>query len=310
MSRAEWLRTFVAVYRSGSVTLGARTRGLSQPAASQHLASLSRTMGGPVLTRTPQGVTPTQRGRELYARIAEPLDQLEDVLTGLDGGRPPPGETPLRVGAAAELFDAYLLPRLTDNPSPVTATFGTDVQLTTALLSGETDLVVTHTLPTPRAALDSTVIGHRTFELVAAATHTPPSPVTNLEDLRTGLTGAPWVTYSHELPITRRFWITTLGRTFDADIRLTAPDLRVVATAVERGVGISLLPTYICQRALDDGRLTRLYDVTDLIPADPWFVTIRRADSANLALTTAITALRGHDPAAGRVLYSRTRPVS
>ena len=66
------------------------------------------------------------------------------------------------------------------------------------------------------------------------------------------------------------------------------------ATAVERGVGISLLPTYICQQALTDGRLVSLYDVTDLIPADPWFATIRRVDAANPALAAAINALRRH----------------
>jgi hypothetical protein len=45
MARAEWLRTFVAVYRAGSVTEGARRRDLSQPAASQQLESLARLAG-------------------------------------------------------------------------------------------------------------------------------------------------------------------------------------------------------------------------------------------------------------------------
>ena len=42
MSRPEWLRTFLAIYRAGSVAEAARLRGLSQPATSQQLAALER----------------------------------------------------------------------------------------------------------------------------------------------------------------------------------------------------------------------------------------------------------------------------
>jgi len=292
MSRAEWLRTFVAVYRSGSVTVGARSRGLSQPAASQHLAALSRVLGGPVLGRTPHGVAPTQRGRELYSRIAEPLDQLEDVLAGLDGGRPPPGETPLRIGAAAELFQSYLLPRINTISAPTTATFGSDAQLIEALQAGETDLIVTQSLPSRRDALDSVLIGHRNFVLVASPAVAPTVLPATVTELGAWLSDAPWVSYSHELPVTRRFWSTTLGRPFNADIHLTAPDLRVVATAVELGLGNSLLPSYICHEALAEGRLLTLYDVTRLIPAEPWFATTRRSDTANPLLNAALMSIR------------------
>ena len=56
MAASEWLRTFVAIYRSGSVTEGAALRGLSQPAASQQLAALERGSGNPLFVRAPAGV--------------------------------------------------------------------------------------------------------------------------------------------------------------------------------------------------------------------------------------------------------------
>ena len=86
MAASEWLRTFVAIYRSGSVSAGAAQRSLSQPAASQQLASLERRIGLPLFIRTAHGVEPTRRGRELHAQVAESLDRLEQVLVGLDGG--------------------------------------------------------------------------------------------------------------------------------------------------------------------------------------------------------------------------------
>jgi len=65
MASAEWLRTFVAIYRSGSVTDGAVLRSLSQPVASQQLRSLERYAGAPLFVRTPHGVAPTRPGRGL-----------------------------------------------------------------------------------------------------------------------------------------------------------------------------------------------------------------------------------------------------
>src|SRR5271155_5463981 len=103
MAASEWLRTFVAIYRSGSVSGGAVQRNLSQPAASQQLAALERRIGLPLFVRTPHGVEPTRRGRDLHAQVAESLDRLENVLVELDGGNAVTAPT-LRFGSSAEFF--------------------------------------------------------------------------------------------------------------------------------------------------------------------------------------------------------------
>src|SRR5487761_2023933 len=104
MARPDWLRTFVAIYRSGSVTDGARLRSLSQPAASQQLSGLERVVGAPLFVRVAEGVVPTERGRALYADVASALDQLEVVLSGLDAGRVDDWRAAVRVGSSGELF--------------------------------------------------------------------------------------------------------------------------------------------------------------------------------------------------------------
>lgn len=288
MSRAEWLRTFVAVYRTGSVTVGARSRGLTQPAASQHLAALSRAVGGPVLARTARGVVPTERGRDLYAQVAEPLDRLEGVLGGLDGGRVHQQHRPVRIGSSAEVFEAYLLPRLIGTTSSVVAHFADDPALLELLLGGELDVAVTAAGPGRRTAVESRHIGDRAFTLVAAPDIAPPQPVTDLPALAAYLHGRPWVSYSRELPVTRRLFAAVSGRPFDADLRLVAPDLRAVVTAVGLGLGVSLLPTYVCARDLSEGRLVELFDVSALVTAEPWFAHVRRADAADPRVSEVI----------------------
>ena len=291
MSRADWLRTFVAVYRSGSVTAGASTRGLSQPAASQQLAELSRAVGGAVFARSARGVTPTARGRELYAQIAEPLDRLETVLAGLDGGRIRRTGATLRVATTAELFEGHVLPRLAPMSARVIAAFGDDERVVDLLAVGDADIAITTTAPPRRPHLESRPLNGSTFALVAAPMIAPGQPLDTLTQVADWLSTRNWLAYSHELPITRRFWSSAFGRTFDARLTLVAPDLRVVAAAVELGLGATLLPTYICARALTEGRLVRIYDVEDLVPPQQWFAITREADSANANISKAVELL-------------------
>jgi DNA-binding transcriptional LysR family regulator len=118
------------------------------------------------------------------------------------------------------------------------------------------------------------------FVLVVAPAVAPAVPPASLEALAAWLVGKPWVAYSAELPLTRRFWQSALGRPFAADLRLTAPDLRAVVAAVALGQGVSLLPTFVCTEALATGRIVELFPVSDRVAAEPWFVCTRVGDVA------------------------------
>lgn len=276
MATAEWLRTFVAIYRSGSVTDGAARRSLSQPAASQQLRSLERSVGDPLFLRTPQGVEPTRRGRDLYATVADPLDRLEPVLTGLDGGALPSGAAALRFGSSPEYCTYAVVPRAAPGASPLAVRFGSDALLLELLRHGELDVAVTTTDP-GRRGLAVRPLGITRFVLVSAPDHRPEVGGT-LEALGADLAGTPWVAYSTELPRTRRFWQATLGRPFAGDLRLVAPDLRSVAGAVARGIGSSLLPAYACADGLTAGDLVEVFPVADEVPPEAWFASTRQAD--------------------------------
>jgi DNA-binding transcriptional LysR family regulator len=277
MAASEWLRTFVAIYRSGSVTAGAARRGLSQPAASQQLAGLERRAGAPLFVRTAGGVEPTRRGRELYAQVAEQLDRLEPVLVGLEGGvgaTPPPT---IRFGSSAEYFSFEVVPRFDPSGAAIAATFGSDDEIIELLEGGELDVGVTSSTPA-RRSVASTPVDTKHFVLVAPPPMMPDPPLASIEALAEWLVGRPWVAYSAELPLTRRFWLSGLGRPFAADLRLVAPDLRAVVSAVERGHGISLLPTFVCSGQLAGGSIAEVFPVSDTLPTEPWFANTRVGD--------------------------------
>ncbi|HXQ59790.1 MAG TPA: LysR family transcriptional regulator [Acidimicrobiales bacterium] len=283
MSRPEQLRTFVAVYRARSVTEGARERGVSQPAASQQLAGLERAVGGPLFVRTPRGVEPTGRAVELYAETAPALDQLEAVLARLDEGRPPGAAAPLRLGSTAEVFSALILPRMGATDLAVVTRFGDDGELLGLLERGELDVAVTSAVPT-RRTVTAVPMGQKRFVLVASPAVVAGASFGSLSELADWLVGQSWAAYSLELPITRRFWQTHLGRPFSARLRLVAPDLRAVSGAVEQGMGCSILPRFVCARALDERRIVEVHPVSDLIPDEPWFACARSADTGRAAV--------------------------
>lgn len=291
MSRSEWLRTFTEVCRAGTVTAGARVRGISQPAASQQLAALAKAAGAPLLTRTKDGVVPTARGRELYAQVAESLDRLETVLADLDGGRLRAATPRTRIGCSADLFEGYVLPRLIGRQAASVADFSSEPDLTARLLLGELDLVLTLSPPSRRTVFDVRMIGERRFVLVGAPDHAPAEPLRTRAALAAWLTGRHWVSFSHELPITRTFWSTHLGKAFDADVRLVAPDLRTVATAVQLGVGASLLPHHACRRHLADGSLVEIYRPVPPIAGEAIHAVTRRSDAARTDLLDLVQEL-------------------
>jgi DNA-binding transcriptional LysR family regulator len=294
MSHTEWLRTFVAIYRTGSVTEAANQRSLSQPAISQHLRGLERSVGAPLFTRHRDGSRPTERGRLLYLEVADSLDHLERTLTGLDRGRMALPTTPLRIGASPEVFDHWVLPALSARSGATTATFADEATLHAALERGDLDLVVS-AHPAPKRTCVSSAIGEQRFALIAAPQLVTTRPRTPASLARL-VAGAPWVSYSNDLPLTRRFWRETLGQPFDGDLRLVAPDLRVVLSAVEASMGFSLMPTTVCQRSLDEGRVVDLTIRLAHFATTTLFASVRHSDVDRPEVAALLTTMACNRP--------------
>ena len=292
MSSTDKLRTFLAVYRTGSVTNGARQRRISQPAASQQLATLERSMGSPLFTRQGGGVRPTARGRELYESVAPALDRLEPVLRGMDGGRVEVVPASVRIGAPAEYFSARVVPALSGASASISAQFGDDREVMRLLEQGDVDVGLM-SQPPGRRQISAVAVGVERFVLVAAPALAPQRPLRSMDEAGEWLTGRPWVTYSPELPITRRFWQKALGRPFAGDLRLIAPDLRVVASAVVAGLGASLLPTFVVDDLIERAAVVELVAVSNLVPSQQWFAVTLSPDGDRDDVSEVMAALTG-----------------
>lgn len=291
MAVSELFRVFVAIYRAGSVSGAARERNLTQPAVSAQLAALEARVGEGLFTRTPRGMTPTERGKLLYTQVADSVDRLERAARSLRVAAPKSG-APLRLGCSPEFLHGYALPRLSGLTQALSVTFGENRELLNLLESGALDAALTSAAPTGRA-LTERVVAEVPFVLIG-----PPNwPDLSSADLSSGAAGEwlnarPWVSYSVELPTTRRFFTQVLGVRFAARQALIAPDLRAVVRAVEVGLGASLAPLFAAQEALEGGRVRELLDTRALIPPERWRMAYRTADEDREDLQALAAALR------------------
>ncbi|MFR9773766.1 LysR family transcriptional regulator [Nocardia sp. SC052] len=273
------LRTFLAVYRAGSVSAAADLLGLAQPTVTTHIKTLEADLDRPLFQRVARGMTPTPAADHLAARIGPALDDLRQAVHH-DLHRT--GETfshTVHLGGPAELVCARVLPSLAGLVTEglrLRITFGLPDQLLADLSSGGLDLVIC-TLRPRRRGLHVDALTDEEFALVAA-------PSWTFDDID----NAPLIAYAENLPILRRYWRTVFDTRLTRTPAVVVPDLRGVLTAITAGAGITVLPTYLCAGELADGRLHQLHH-PDIPPINTLFLASRSGPTH-----PATTAVRGH----------------
>lgn len=260
------LRTFLAVYRTGSLTAGAAQVGLSQPTVTAQLQALERHLGRPLFERLPRGVAATAAGHELAARVGAPLEELEAVVSGTVTERAAPPDPPVLLGGPAEMIAVRVVPALApllaDGVRIVVQSGLTD-DLLAELRSGTLDLVISTARPRGRTVLAEPLVDEE-FVLVAAPAVAARIDLGRLRADGPGvLAGLPILSYAADLPILRRYWRHVFQTRLEAEPALVVADLRAVLSAALAGAGVSVLPRYLCERELAAARLVPLLEPDD-----------------------------------------------
>ncbi|MFE5193021.1 MULTISPECIES: LysR family transcriptional regulator [unclassified Streptomyces] len=265
------LRTFLAVYRSGSFTAAARLLGLSQPTVTTQIRALERQLDRELFERLPRGVAPAPFADELASRVVDPLDALSAVA-GQGGADADAAAEPVHLAGPAEMLCHCVLPALAplvEKGVRLRITTGLTDPLLEELRTGRHDLVIATSRPRGRN-LTSVPLADEEFVLVAAPIWADRigGPNRIAADGPGMLHTVPLITYAEELPIVRRYWRHVFGRRLTSKAAVTVPDLRGVVSAVTAGAGFSVLPRYLCRELLAAGALVLLHD-----PEDPPFNT-------------------------------------
>ncbi len=263
MVSLEWYRSFVAVFSVGTVSGAAKRLHLTQPAVSQHVAALEASLGTALFERLPRKMLPTAAGKRLYNQVVGAIETLEAVPKKGDFD----GATPLiRLGAPADFFGEYLIERwalqATDGAF-LKVRFGLTAELIELLSQGKIEgAIATQKIPQPDITYQR--IFTENFWIVGPpnahvptfqASDSPDRLTLDLTALGQWLKTQPWIAYSEELPIIRRFWRVVFGQRLAVNPQLVIPDLRGIRAAVAQGLGYSVLPDYLCAGWIEQQRL-------------------------------------------------------
>ncbi|MFT2018717.1 LysR family transcriptional regulator [Streptomyces sp. 796.1] len=279
------LRTFIAVYRAGSLTRAASLLGLSQPAVTGQIRSLERQLGRPLFIRGARGVTPTSAADELAHKAAPHIDALLEI-TESDGADVISRRT-LHLGGPPEFTALRVLPALaplTLDGLAVRATFGTADELFTGLSASHYDLAITTSQPRGRL-LVATPLCDEEHVLVAAPRWAARLGTTLLRASRApvalhrALEPVPIIEVHESLPLVTSYWATVFDASVTATATVIAPDLRAVLACVMAGSGLAVLPRYLCMEALDKGEVVALHE-PPVPPLRTYFLVMRTGSPA------------------------------
>ncbi|MEO8892386.1 MAG: LysR family transcriptional regulator, partial [Coleofasciculaceae cyanobacterium] len=207
MVNLEWYRSFIAVYRVGTVSGAAQVLYLTQPAVSQHLGALESALAMPLFQRTPRRMVPTEGGMRLYNQIADAIERLESVDSRMSLAAKPPL---IRLGAPPEFFVEKMLGKIPLSDSNYyTVKFGLSQDLIEHLIQDDLDYVVS-TVKLKKADLVFQPLFKENFWLVGANDLEIPNNQ-DLSILENWLKTQPIIAYSEDLPIIRRFWRIVFG---------------------------------------------------------------------------------------------------
>ena len=100
-----------ALMQEGSVTRAAAKLGLGQPATSAALNRLRGLYGDVLFVRTPQGMVPTARAREIAAGLSDTLETLRSTLTPSASFDPTTAKREFKI-CGGDFFGIVVLPGL------------------------------------------------------------------------------------------------------------------------------------------------------------------------------------------------------
>jgi DNA-binding transcriptional LysR family regulator len=265
------LRIFQAAAEAGSFTHAGDSVGLSQSAVSRQVSALEADLEVPLFHRHARGLILTEQGELLFRTVKDVMLKLDAVKSHLTDSREKPnGE--LRITTTYGMGTNWLAPRLGEfhelYPDIKLKIILSDEELDLSMR--EADLAIRLRQPVQPDLIQRrlfTVHFHAYASAEYLKKHGQPLALEDLDKHRIlaygGGSNAPYLNNINALP--------TLGR--DAKNprtpALTVNNITALHNAVEKGVGIAILPDYMIQ---PESELVRLLSEADMPELDCYLV--------------------------------------
>lgn len=276
------LRTFLAVVQHGGFSDAARHLHVVPSVVAKRIGQLEKTMGARLFERSTRLVTLTEAGQRLRAHAAPAVGMFDDLVDSIrrDEGKL---EGPIRLMAPTTLTTLVLGDALVGfmqrhdrisleisladrSVNPLEQSFDVVISGRAAHYEGVIQI--------PLAPISYRLCAAPAY-LAQHGAPVHPSDLSERDCLAFRPTGTAW-TFRSQRGLVH----------VDVVPRLVADDNRTLLLAAERGLGIAMLPGYICREALAHGALVQL--LPEFPPEETWFKAYVPKRQAPLARIQAL----------------------
>jgi DNA-binding transcriptional LysR family regulator len=253
MDRFDELQTFVRVVECGGISAAAERMGIAKSAVSRRLQELENRLDAQLLQRTTRRIHLTDAGRDFYQRALRILDELDEAEQSLQSGQQALGGR-LRLNAPLSFGLRHLLPviELLQGQHPqLVFDLDLDDREVNLIEEGVDVLLRVGTLE------DSSLVARQLCPIRFRYCAAPDYLARRGTPQQAGDLGAHDGIAYNLLPETQQWPLGVVqGRVLHKPhIRLATNNGDMILKAAEAGLGIALLPTFLCHEAIAAGRL-------------------------------------------------------
>jgi len=257
MVNIELYRIFIAIYRAGTISRAAILCDITQPAASQQLASLEKALKVKLFERTPRAMVATNEGHELYTKVADSFDWLDFVSQDFIMKRE--DEPLLRLGVPLAFYTQKLIKKIDILPFRLDIHFGSDEELYQALIENRLDILISEQTLTSKQ-IYSKPLENQEFYLVAHNdVSAPEKGFSSWHNLRGWVQKQNWLSYDAELSSIRTCFKSQYDLQPNIKPKFILPDMYAMLLMVQSHPTVCILPNYLCTEAIDEQMIKLLH---------------------------------------------------
>jgi len=263
MLNLEWLRTFKAIYETGTLSAAAQQLFISQPGVSLHLNSLEAYTGYKLFDRAARKMVPTERGKILYNFVLDPLLKLENAEELFHRTSKAERST-ISVGMCFETFQYTLEEHVAQLPFNLIIKFGEYPQMQQDLDNGLLDLIIT-SQKGHQPNLEYRPFSKERIVLVSGAK----SDTSHLEELLRSqnlkeseewLKHQLWYSTAADMEHLKHFWVKNFGSHPDFKPNFIVPNMSSILRCLSNGEGFSIVPDFLCRKEIEAGNVKLVWE--------------------------------------------------
>ena len=261
----EWLRTFKAIYETGTLSAAAQSLYISQPGVSLHLNSLEAYTGYKLFDRAARKMVPTERGKILYNFIIDPIKKLETAEQHFHK-RSQADRATISVGMCFETFQYTLEEHIPELPFNVIIKFGEYPQMQHDLDSGVLDLIITPQKGNQKNLLYDAFSKERI--VLVAGKNTEIAFLQQwlkegkFKDATQFLKHQLWYSTAGDMEHLKNFWLKNFGEHPDFRPNYIVPNISSILRCLSNANGFSIVPDFLCKEAIQENKIKLVWQGT------------------------------------------------